>query len=137
MNRLIQELWGSEFETSKLVGSAESLPAVSGWRMPAVDISEKDKEIVVSAEIPGVNKEDISIDIRNNHLEIKAETKEEKSEEKEGYVYKERRQGSFFRSLELPASVNTEKTKATYKDGILSLNLPKSKQGKKTKIKIE
>jgi HSP20 family protein len=130
-------MWGSEFETPPLTGKSESLPTVSGWRMPAVDLSEKDKEIVVKAEIPGVEKEDISINIYDNHLEIKAETSEETSEEKEGYVYKERRQGSFFRSLELPTSVNTEKTKAIYKDGILSLNLPKSKQAKKTAIKIE
>ncbi|GBE18406.1 spore protein SP21 [archaeon BMS3Abin16] len=138
MNRLIQDIWGSESETPQLTGASTSLPAVAtGWRMPAVDIQEKDKKIVVTAEIPGATKDDIQINISENRLEIKAETREEKSEEKEGYVYKERRHGSFYRSLELPANVKADKAKASYKDGLLKLDLPKSKETKKTTIKIE
>ncbi|GBE56633.1 MAG TPA: Hsp20/alpha crystallin family protein [Euryarchaeota archaeon] len=138
MNRLIQDIWGSESETPQLTGASTSLPAAAtGWRMPAVDIQEKDKKIVVTAEIPGATKDDIQINISENRLEIKAETREEKSEEKEGYVYKERRHGSFYRSLELPTNVKADKAKASYKDGLLKLDLPKSKETKKTTIKIE
>jgi HSP20 family protein len=105
--------------------------------MPSVEVKENDKEVIVTAEVPGVKKGDISIHIQDNHLEIKAETKVEKKEEKEGYVYQERRKGSFFRSLELPSSVNANKTKAEYKNGILTLTLPKTVRAKKTKINIE
>jgi HSP20 family protein len=137
MNRLMRDLWGSEFELPALTGAAETLPAFRGWRMPAVDIKETDKKITVTAEIPGVKKEDISIDVHDSHLEIKAEEKEEKKEEKEGYVYQERREGKFFRSMELPASVNADKTKASYKDGVLTLSLPKAEKAIKKKIAIE
>jgi HSP20 family protein len=138
MDRLMKELWGSELKTPKLIGSVEkSLPAVGGWRAPAVDVKEADNEVKVTAELPGINKEDIKIDVRDRNVEIKAETKEEKKEEKEGYIYKERRQESFYRRLDLPANVDADKTKATYKDGILTLSLPKTEKVKKTKIEIE
>jgi len=140
LNRLMRALWESEFEPGRLLGPGageEALPALRGWRTPAVDIKEKENEIVVTAELPGIKKEDISIDVHENRLEIKAETKEETKEEKEGYVYRERRQGSFYRSLELPASVDAERTKARYRDGVLTLTLPKIEKVKKRKIEIE
>jgi len=136
---LTRELW-RDTGTQKLLGTGamEALPAAAGgWKIPTVDVKETDKEITVIAEMPGINKEDIDIDIHEDRVEIRAETKEEKKEEKEGYIYKERREGSFYRSLALPASVNAAKAKATYKDGVLTLALPKSKETKKTKIKIE
>jgi HSP20 family protein len=137
MNRLMRDLWGSEFELPTYTGSRETLPAYKGWRMPAVDVKETDKKITVTAEIPGVKKEDIAIDVHDSHLAIRAETKEEKKEEKEGYAYQERREGRFFRSMELSTSVDVDKTKASYKDGILTLSLPKAEMAIKKKIAIE
>ncbi|MFQ5800927.1 MAG: Hsp20/alpha crystallin family protein, partial [Candidatus Hydrothermarchaeales archaeon] len=105
IGQLMRELWGSgDLLTPKLLGSGEgeTLPATGAWRIPAVDLKETDSEVKVTAEVPGINKEDINIDIRDNYLDIRAETKEEKKEEKEGYIYKERRKGSFYRGLELP-----------------------------------
>ena len=87
--------------------------------------------------MPGINKKDINIDIQDNRVEIRAETEEEVNEEKKGYVYRERRQGRFYRSFELPAGVDPAGARATYKDGILTLRIPKTEPVKKTKIKIE
>jgi HSP20 family protein len=134
---LMRELWEGEFDFPKLLGPSKTLPSFGGRRMPVVDVKEDDKEVIVTAEVPGVKKEDISINFHDNRLEIKAESKEEKKEEKEGYVYQERRQGSFFRSLELSMGVDADKTKASYKDGILTLKMPKSEKLEKTKIQIE
>lgn len=140
IDRLMGELWGSgDLLTPKLLGSGEgeTLPVTEQWKIPAVDVSETDNEVKVTAEVPGIDKKDINIDIRDNYLEIRAETKEEKKEEKEGYLYKERRKGSFYRGLELPVGVDANKAKATYKDGILTLTMPKLEKVKKTQIKIE
>lgn len=137
LDRLMRELWSGEADFPRLTGASESLALPSGVRMPAIDLKENDKEYTVVAEVPGVKKEDINIDIHDNLLEIKAQTSEEKKEEKEGYVYKERREGSFYRSLELPSNVNMDKSKASYKNGVLTLTLPKVESLPKKKIAIE
>ena len=137
MNLLLKEFWGKEFDVPRLTGTSEALPALEGWRTPAIDIVEKDDEIQVTADMPGINKEDINIDIQDNRVEIRAETREESREEKGGYLYRERRQGSFYRSFELPTSVDPNRAKASYNEGILTLHMPKAETVKKTRIKIE
>jgi len=144
MNRLFNEFWESPelvgWRGPRLLGPGKetALPALrEGLRMPAVDVSEDDKEVKVTAEIPGVSKEDIKINITENHIEISAETKAETKEERKGYVYRERRYGSFYRSLALPSPVDANKTKASYKNGILEVVMPKSEKVKKTQIKVE
>lgn len=138
MDRLMRNLWGSEPEVPRLVGTVgEALPAAEGLRIPSIDLKETDKDITVIAELPGIGKDDIKIDVQDKRVEIRAERKEEKKEEKEGYILKERREGAFYRSFNLPARVNVDKSKATFKDGILSLKMPKSAIEKKTQIAIE
>ncbi len=135
-DRLMREFW--EPETGpKLLTPGEGTMLSANWRTPAVDMMEVDGDIKVTVEIPGIKKEDIKIDVADNQLRIEAESKVEKEEKKKGYLYRERRQGTFFRSLELPSSVDAEKTKAVYKDGILTLTLPRLEKVKAKKVKIE
>lgn len=104
---------------------------------PAVDVSETESEYHVRADLPGVKKEDLDISIQDGVLTINAETKEEKKEEKEGRVIRqERRFGKFVRSMRLGDSVDVDKIKADYKDGVLDLVLPKSAQAKPKKISV-
>jgi len=105
--------------------------------MPAVDISETGKEIIVNAEIPGMDAKDIDISINGRLLTIKGERKQEQEEKGENYHRIERRYGSFSRSLELPVDVNADKVKATYKEGVLKLNLPKAKEQSVKKIEVK
>jgi HSP20 family protein len=104
---------------------------------PMMDVQEKDKEIVVKADMPGVDKKDVEIDIKNNMLYINANTHREKEEEKEGYVMRERAFSRFARTFSLPANVMAEGAKAKLEDGVLTINIPKTETEEKQKILIE
>jgi HSP20 family protein len=104
---------------------------------PSVDMFDKKDEIVVKAEIPGVEKENISISLSDNMLTIKGEMKKEEEVKEEDYYYSERSYGSFSRSLNLPAKVQAEKIKASFKNGILEIHLPKAEEAKPKEIKVE
>lgn len=101
------------------------------------DVKETDKEYIVEAELPGVNKEDILIDLQDNVLTLGVDINQETDEENDGYIYKERQRRSCRRSFNVQ-NVDNENVKASYKDGILSVTLPKAEPEKKTrKIEIE
>ncbi len=106
------------------------------WR-PMVDTYEKDDAIVVNAELPGVNKEDISVDVKNNILTISGERKHEEDVNEDNYFRKERFYGKFQRSFTLPDNVDSEKVDAAYKDGVLEVKIPKTEQGTTKKIEIK
>lgn len=128
ITRLFDELWSER----------AALPAPEiGVREPYADIIEKDREIKVVVEMPGVEKQDIKINATENSLEVSAEVKKEEKEEKEGYVRRERRFSKFYRAFTLPAEVDPSKAKATFKNGILEVTLPKKKVEKKTEIRVE
>ncbi|HIC90693.1 MAG TPA: Hsp20/alpha crystallin family protein [Syntrophaceae bacterium] len=103
---------------------------------PYVDISETDKEVIVKAEIPGMDTEDIDITLRDGMLSIKGEKKQEKEEKDEHYQRIERYYGSFTRNLRLPCEVSENKAKAEYKDGVLTIKLPKTGKSREKHIKI-
>jgi HSP20 family protein len=104
---------------------------------PMMDVQEKDKEIVVKADMPGVDKKDVEIDIKNNMLYINANKHLEKEEEKEGYVMRERAFSRFARTFSLPTNVIAEGAKAKLEDGVLTINIPKAEIEEKQKILIE
>jgi len=111
----------------------------TGWEnvwSPSVDISETDDEIIVTAELPGVKKEDIKISLQDNVLTIRGEKKQEKEHKDENYHRIERAYGSFQRSFTLPTPVNTDKIKASFKDGVLKIQLPKTEEAKMKEIPI-
>lgn len=104
---------------------------------PVVDIRETGEKYVIKAELPGLKKEDISIDIGDNTLTIKGERKFENEESRKDYIRIERSYGSFARSFALPANVDAKNIKAKYNNGILELSLPKKEEAKPKKINID
>ena len=104
---------------------------------PRLDVVERDNEFVVKAEMPGMKKDDIEVSLENGVLTITAETKSE-TEEKEGdrVIRQERRYGQYLRSLRLGKEIDEKKVKASYKDGILELVLPKAEEVKPKKIAV-
>lgn len=100
------------------------------------DIKENPTEYIVEAELPGVNKEQLVVEFRDNTLTISAEQNEEINEEKPNYVRRERRQGSFKRGFYVE-NVNSEKIGAEYKDGLLTITLPKLKEDNPDNYRID
>jgi len=142
LNRLFEEAWG---ERMALPGSAlergmlarPELPELLEYREPFVDIAENEKEIKITAELPGIDKKDIKINATENSIEISAEVKKEEKEEKKGYIRRERSYSKFYRSMSLPTTVDPSKATSKYDKGILEITLPKTKVEKKTSIKVE
>ncbi len=105
-------------------------------KSPSVDIIDRDKNIIVKAKLPGVEKKDIDISVSHNTVTIKATTSREERKEKGDYYHREISQGSYARSLLLPAEVDESKTKAKFTNGILELSLEKTKKPKRQAIAI-
>ena len=104
----------------------------------AVDVYEKDNNIVAEMQIPGVDPKEINISIENNLLRVSGSRKEEKEEKKKNYYRKEIRKGAFERIVRLPAEVEESKAQAEYKDGVLKIIVPKAKtKSKKISIKVK
>jgi HSP20 family protein len=107
----------------------------SGWT-PALDVYDEKDNFVVKAELPGLKKEDIDINVHNGVLTISGERRQE-TEKKEGQTFRsERYFGRFQRSVTLPAAVDVSKVKASYKDGVLTIDLPKAEEAKPKQIAI-
>jgi HSP20 family protein len=98
--------------------------------MPAVNIKEDEKSFMLDLAVPGIDKKDLKIDINEDLLTISSETKNDSEENKDGYKRKEFSYTSFCRSFQIPENVNREKSEANYKDGILSVSLPKFEEEK-------
>lgn len=109
---------------------------VADWT-PTVDISETDGEYQIKAEIPDVKKEDVKVTVEDGVLTIQGERKQEKEEKGKRYHRIERSYGSFVRSFSLPDVIDEEKVKAEFKDGVLSLHLPKSEKAKPKAIEVK
>ena len=105
--------------------------------MPPFDVSETEGEIIVKAEIPGMKVEDIDITLTDGFLTIKGERKMEKEDKQENYHRIERQYGSFSRSLNLGLKVEAESIDAAYKDGVLTVTLPKAEEDKPKKIEVK
>ncbi|TNF98364.1 MAG: Hsp20/alpha crystallin family protein [Gammaproteobacteria bacterium] len=106
-------------------------------RMPKVDVIDRDDEVVVRAEVPGVEKDDLEISVSDNSVTIKGETKHEEKEEKGAYYRSEISRGAFTRTVVLPGIVATDKAKAKFKDGVLELTIPKIEKTRRRTIKID
>lgn len=135
MDQLFKEFYGRFY-------SGERLLPTPGERMPAMrtavaDVQETDADIIVTVELPGMKKEDISLTVTEYALEVKAEIKEEEKKEEEGFKSYRKRYTGFYRRLPLPAAVRSEDAKATYKNGVLEVTVPKTKKEKKKEITIE
>ena len=117
--------------------SYRKLAAPFEGKTPTVDMIDRENEIVINAELPGVDKKDIDISITSNTVTIIGKTEKEEKEEKDNYYHREISRGSYARTLSLPVNVDEDKARATIKDGLLELVLPKSEKAKKRTIKVE
>jgi HSP20 family protein len=106
-------------------------------RAPVVDLFEEKDDIVVKAEIPGMDKDNISVNLSDHTLTIKGEKKKEEEVKEENYYRSERSYGSFVRTLELPKDVHADKVKATFKNGVLEVRMPKTEEAKAREIKVK
>jgi len=136
------DLFGIQREMNKMFNNffrgdiQDEDSAFMAWT-PAVDIAEHDDEYLVKVELPGVNKDDVKITIESNVLTIRGEKKQERETKKENYHRVERNYGSFQRSFTLPSTVKSDKIDASYKDGILSISLPKAEEAKPKQIEVK
>ncbi|HXB55889.1 MAG TPA: Hsp20/alpha crystallin family protein [Vicinamibacteria bacterium] len=130
MNRLFDE----SFRGINRTGGEEDW--VGGSWAPAVDIYEQNGNIVLKAELPGIDPKDVDVRVENNILTLRGERKLENEVKRENYHRVERAYGSFTRSFTLPNVVDTEKIKAEYKDGLLRMTLPKKDEAKPKQISI-
>jgi HSP20 family protein len=130
----LQEQMNRLFEDSRRNGRAES-SALTTWS-PPVDIHETENELIVEADLPGMNENDLDIRVENNMLTIAGERKFQSEVKEDDYLRIERTYGSFNRSFGLPSAVNAEAIKAEYKNGVLTLELPKRDEAKPRQVKI-
>lgn len=129
IDRLFDDFFSSRF------------PRAFGWdpalaQMPRVDVIDREDEVCVRAEVPGYRKEDIEISVSGDMVTLKGETGSEQKEDRDDYYYREISRGSFARTIRLPADVDDQKAKATMKDGVLELRLPKLEKSKRRIISI-
>lgn len=127
MNKLFEDMATARGEDKDLT--------MSSWA-PAVDIYETENEVVLTAEIPGIEEKDIEIKVEDNTLTLKGERKFEKETKEENYHRIERAYGSFFRSFTLPTYVDQDKIEAEHENGILKIRMPKRAELKPKKVKI-
>ncbi len=127
MDRLLEESFMRPF----------GLMAPARFEGFAMDIYETENDLVVKASLPGVKPEDIDVSVAGDILTIKAEVKEEKEVKEENYYRRERRYGTFCRSVTLPIEVDVDKAKAEYENGVLTLSFPKAEAAKPKVIKVK
>ncbi len=127
MNRLFEDAFTSRGEEKDLVASSWS---------PSVDIYETENEIVLTAEVPGVDEKNIEIKLEDNTLSLKGDRNFEKETKEENYHRIERAYGSFYRSFTLPRNIDQDNIKAESENGILRITMPKKPELKPKKVKI-
>ena len=134
VENMFHDMWNNHFHREKLP-DAYSFGSLS--QMPKIDVIDRDKEVFVKAELPGFDKDDLDISIANNQLVIKARACSEEKEEEGDYLRQEIRKSEIYRSVSLPAEVEDEKIKTSFKNGVLKLSIPKQKKSQRKKIKVE
>ncbi len=139
---LLPRDWGIQNDVSRIFDHLFDRPFFDGDELrgiwsPSVDIEETENELIVTADLPGVNKDGIKVNVQNNVLTFSGERKREEKSEKDNLHRLERTYGSFSRSFRLSATVVSDGIKATYKDGVLRLTLPKVEEAKPRQIAVE
>lgn len=133
IDRMFDDFWRFPY-----MSSPDISPSTYGSRMgmPAVDVVEKPDAFQITAELPGMDEKSIEVKCAGGVLTMKGEKKDEREESKEGYHLSERHFGSFQRSFRIPDNVDAEKIDATFKNGVLTLTLPKTQESQKNEKKI-
>jgi HSP20 family protein len=129
LQREMNRLFESFFEGSLWRGG-ESMST------PAVEVADTKDTVVIKAQVPGVNKEQIQVTVSEGALTIKGETREEEKKEEKNYIHREFHYGAFSRTVPLPAGVQGEKATAQLKDGVLEITIPKNEQARVKEIPV-
>jgi HSP20 family protein len=133
MEKFFEDFWR---RPSSLLGWPEMRVAEGFEISPSVDIYEEGNELVLKADLPGITKDEVEINVTDNVLTLTGEKKKEEKVERENYFRYERSHGSFCRRFHLPDEIDTEKIKAHYKEGVLEVRLPKTEEAKQKTKKI-
>lgn len=131
LRREMDDLW------SRFFGKTTFPRLVSEEWLPSIDVSETKDNLLIKAELPGMDAKDVNISISGNTLTIKGEKKKEEEEKDENYYCCERYSGSFQRVFQLPANVQIDKVEARFDKGVLNIMLPKVEEAKKKEIEIK
>ena len=134
INRVFDDFFNNGFSESSLLPSSWTDDQLA---TPAVDIVENEKSFKVEAELPGMDQDDVEVTINDNYLTVKGEKKESKEDKDDNYVRRERYYGSYQRTISLPETANTDKAKATFKKGVLQVEIPKKEEAIKPSKKLE
>jgi HSP20 family protein len=121
---------------NSLFGNASVETEATATFVPAVDVYEDDKKVVLKLEVPGVEEKDLDVNVEKNTLTVKGERKFEKEEKEENFHRIERRFGSFYRAFTLPSTVDTENVDAKYEAGVLKIELKKKPEAQPRQIKV-
>ncbi len=124
---LLRQRWGMPLRTNEVVGS---------WNL-ALDVAEKGDVFTVKASLPGISPDDLNVTLEDNVLTIQGETKEDETIEENSYHIRERRYGSFSRSVRFPVPVEGDKVEAEYENGVLTLTIPKAEAVKPKRIAVK
>ena len=119
MNRLFEQMFGGLPRRAESTRQGEQ---ATEWA-PAIDVLQRDEDLVIRAELPGAKPEDVDVTVQNGMLTISGKREEEREEEREGYLVRERRYGSFRRSLQLPEDVDESKINARFENGVLEVKI--------------
>jgi HSP20 family protein len=137
----VRELDGMRDAMDRLFDESFFRPLVPAlWdtaSMPTMDLYQTEESVVVKMGLPGVKPEDIQVSVTNGVLNIRGEVKEEKEEKEKTYHLRERRYGSFSRSVTLPSNVSVDKSDAVFENGVLTLTLPKAEEAKAKTITVK
>lgn len=136
-DRAVEDFWRRPFPS--LLRPERWWPAEAGMmtRMPAVDVYEEKDDVVIKAEVPGLSKEDISVQVTDSTLIIKGEKKREEEIKEQDYYSCERSFGAFARSVDLPSDVKADQVKASFKNGVLEVRMPKTEEAKKKAVTVK
>jgi HSP20 family protein len=136
MQKEMDKLFSDIYRRPSLPSRGEMRP--TNYREPLLDVIDRGEELLVQVELPGIEKGDIELEVKDDTLSIKASKKKVVTEEKEGYFYQERGYAGYYRTVPLPTKVNEDKIKAKYNNGVLEVILPKlEKEVSKKKIHVE
>jgi HSP20 family protein len=116
--------------------SGEGMESVLNVWSPPVNIVEKEREVMVTASVPGLRPEDLNVEVEGNVLSVSGETRQETEDKESNYYRREIVQGRFYRQVQLPVEVEVDKANARFENGMLMVSIPKSQQTRRHKIKI-
>ena len=128
--------WREPFRLTRLLDDMFTERGQGGALVPAMDVTESDDQYVITLEVPGVAKDDVTVEVHENLMTIRGEKKSEREEEQEKSRWVERRYGSFSRSFTLPSNADPERVKAAFKDGVLTIEIAKAEESKPKVISI-